>query len=626
MTLWEWAGIAAGAALAAVLFAVALWLRGRRSPVVGPLFWYEMVVLARRGQQPRLRALLVGLLLVGLFVTYLREFRGQELAALTGGARLDQSARFANAFLTAFLIAQLLAVVLITPAVVGGAMTEEKERGTLDFLRSSLLTNREIVLGKLAARLAFVGGVVLAGLPVLALTSLFGGVDLNVLLAGYAITAVSAVSLGAFSLWLGVIRDTLRDVLVWAYVVTAGLSVFGSCCGCIPGVAAVSPPSALGWMFLHPLALPSQPQFWVNLGVFTALHGTAAAVFCFLAVARVRSAPPVRRPPSRRARPLRAGPVAPAPLPVARRLPDAEEDDPDDDEWDGPPLSAGRAFAVPRLGDGDPLVWKERYFSGRLSWAEGGAVAGCGIAALSVVGFILGMTLFFSALHEVNRGRWIGEAVNPVARLFLTGAVVLTGLALGARAAGAVARERQKRTLDGLLTLPVERAELLRAKWIALFLWAKWALTAAAAGAGFALVTGGVHPLGFAVWAVQAVGWLTLAATMGLWLSVTCRTATRATVHFIVWVLALWLGPLVLMPLVVAVWGGAGEVVSALSLPVGQWQGLFGWQEFAEGTAGLYAGNWRQTRWAAGLAGVGYAAAAAALWFDAARRFEREGR
>ena len=174
---------------------------------------------------------------------------------------------------------QLLAVVLITPAVVGGAITEEKEHGTLDFLRCSLLTNQEIVLGKLAARLAFVGGVLLAGVPVLALTSLFGGVDVWVLLAGYAITAMTAVSLGAFSLWMGVIRDTLRDVLVWVYGVTAVLTVFGPCCGCIPGVAAVSPLSALGWMLIHPQALPSEPLFWVNVGAFTALHGAAATVF-----------------------------------------------------------------------------------------------------------------------------------------------------------------------------------------------------------------------------------------------------------------------------------------------------------------------------------------------------------
>jgi ABC-type transport system involved in multi-copper enzyme maturation permease subunit len=618
MSKWEWAGIAAGVAAAVVLFVGALWLRRRGVRVVGPLFWYELVALARRGQQPRLRALLVGLLLVGLFVTYLREFRGQELAGLTGGARLDQSARFAEAFLTAFLVAQLLAVVLITPAVVGGAITEEKEHGTLDFLRSSLLTNREIVLGKLAARLAFVGGVLLAGLPVLALTSLFGGVDPWVLLAGYAITAMSAVSLGAFSLWMGVIRDTLRDVLVWVYAATAGLTVFGSCCGCVPGVSAVSPPSALGWMLIHPRALPSEPLFWVNVGAFTLLHGVAAVVFTALAVARVRSAPPRRRSVPARRGPRRAMAVAP---PVKAPAPP----EPDDDrEW--VPPRARRAFLVPRLGNADPLVWKERHFSGRLSWAESGALSGCGIATLSIVGFILGMTLFFSALQDVNRGRWIGGSVNPVARLTVTGAAMLLGLGLGVRAAGSVARERQQRTLDGLLSLPVSRAELLRAKWVAPVLWSqRWLWATAAVGVG-ALLIGGVHPLGFAITAVQVVGWLALTTTLGLWLSVVCRTATRATVYLIVWVLALWIGPLVLTPLVVAVFGHVGGSVSALSLPVGLWEGLFSWREYDEEAFGRYPESWRAAKAVAALAGLGYAAGAALLWVAAVRQFEREGK
>ncbi len=620
MSQWEWAGIGAGVAAVVALVVGALWLRRRGVRVVGPLLWYEVVVLARRGQQPRLRALLVALLLGGLFVTYLNEFRGQELAGLTGSARLDQSARFAGAFLNAFLIAQLAAVVLITPAVVGGAVTEEKERGTLDFLRASLLTNREIVLGKFAARLAFVGGVILAGVPVLALTTLFGGVDIWVLLAGYTITGMTAVSLGAFSLWLGVVRDTLRDVLLWVYSVTAGLTVFGSCCGCVPGVAAVSPASALGWMLIHPLAIPSEPLFWVNVGSFALLHGLAAVLFAALAVVRIRTAPPRRL----------ATPLARRPANGAKsetywsRRPVASVQHLARPQQHGygtasRPLSR-RAFRVPRLGDADPFLWKERHFTGRLAVLESGALSGCGFAALSIVGFVLGMMLFFSALYEVNRGQWIGTAVNPPARLIVIGATMLLGLGLGARTAGAVARERQQQTLDGLLSLPVNRSELLRAKWLAPLVWAKWWLVTTAVVAVGALLVGGVHPFGFAIAAAQVAGWLAFTNSLGLWLSVRCRSATRATVYFIVWVLVLWVGPLMAAPLLVAVSGDRGEAVLALSLPVGLWDGLFSWREFVEDAVG-----W-PFQWAGVMAGLGYAVGAGLLWLDAVRRFEREGK
>jgi ABC-type transport system involved in multi-copper enzyme maturation permease subunit len=445
--------------------------------------------------------------------------------------------------------------------------------------------------------------VLLAGVPVLALSSLFGGVDLWVLLAGYAITAMTAVSLGAFSLWLGVIRDTLRDVLVWVYGVTAGLTVFGSCCGaCVPGVAAVSPPSALGWMLVSQSAVPSNSLFWINVGTFVSLHAIGAYVFTLLAIARVRSAP----------QPKLSAPLARRPRP--------------DEYWSPSVPGTRRGFTVPRLGNADPLLWKERHFSGRLSWAESGVMSACVIWMLSIVGFVLGMVLFFSALQEVNRGRWIGASVNPVARLTVTGAAMFLGLGLGVRAAGSVARERQQRTLDGLFSLPVSRAELLRAKWVGPIFWAqRWLWTTAVVGV-VALLMGGVHPLGFMAAAVQVVGWLAFTNTLGLWLSVGCRTATRATVYLIVWVLALWIGPLVLMPLVVAVIGHVGESVMALSLPFGLWEGMYSWRDFAEEFSGRRAPLWRMTKLVGALAGLGYAAGAGVLWLDAVRRFEREGK
>src|SRR5437763_1156186 len=172
-------------------------------PLLGPLFRYELTRLARRGLQPRLRAVFATLLLGALLLTYLQEFAGVNPARvvfrLDRPLPIDRASAFANRFLHAFLVVQLVVVVIVTPAIAGGAMSEEKERRSLDFLLSSPLTSREIVLGKFAARLVFLGGVVLTGLPILTLTMFFGGVDGGTLLAGYAITLLTMLSLGAFS-------------------------------------------------------------------------------------------------------------------------------------------------------------------------------------------------------------------------------------------------------------------------------------------------------------------------------------------------------------------------------------------------------------------------------------------
>jgi len=597
----QWILIAVGAGALALLVAVVVWLR-RGNSLLGPVFWYELVALARRGQQPRLRGLLAGLLLVGLFIAYLSEFPGRAAEALTGSEPLSrtQASAFAYAFMVVVLVVQLAIVMLITPALVGGAIAEEKERRTFDFLLGSLLTNREIVLGKLAARLIFVGGVVIAGLPVLALTMLFGAVDVSVLFGGYLITGMSALSLGAYSLLVAIRRETLRDTLVQVYLVVGGLTIAGSCCGCIPGVSAISPPSALGYIFLHEGAIPSEPLFWIHLGVVTLLHGGGALICVWLAIRRIGSKPldPKRRPRPRVEQPWFR----------------------DDEPVHEPTRRAYRSFTVPRINEDDPLLWKEQHFAGRFK-TDGQFVTGCGIASLTTGLFVVGLVLFFSMLAELSRGNWIGEALNPPARLFIVATTLFVGVAIGVRAAGSVAREREKQTLDALLMLPIPRGELLGAKWLAQLLWARPWLLAVVVVAGAATLLGGIHPMGLVEGLVQVAGWLTLLASLGVWLSVQCRTVTRATVYLLLWVVALVFGPLILSPMVDAFWPTSGQLVRELSLPVGVWEAFFSWGDYRQRDRALF---WHESQLMRIGAGLGYTGFAGLFWLAARHQFAGE--
>jgi len=136
---------------------------------IGPLFRCELLRLARRGTQPRLRVIYVCLLLIALFVTYVDTFNDIDISRLVfEGDQVprERMAEFGESFMLAFLFVQIVAVVLLTPVYAGAAITEEKERRSLDFLLSSPLLGREIILGKLLARLVFVFSVLVAGLPV----------------------------------------------------------------------------------------------------------------------------------------------------------------------------------------------------------------------------------------------------------------------------------------------------------------------------------------------------------------------------------------------------------------------------------------------------------------------------
>lgn len=113
-------------------------------------------------------------------------------------------------------------MLILSPLFVAGAIVEETERRTLEFLLATDLSPREIILGKLWPRLLLVFGVVLVGWPVLAATQFWGGVDvvfvglgsLFVLAELWAVVGISAAcAVGARTLRRAMVRSYLFAVL-----------------------------------------------------------------------------------------------------------------------------------------------------------------------------------------------------------------------------------------------------------------------------------------------------------------------------------------------------------------------------------------------------------------------------
>ena len=89
-----------------------------------------------------------------------------------------------------------------------------KERRTLDFLLATDLHSHEIILGKLAARLGTLLLVLLVGLPILSLLQLLGGVDPNLVVAGYAFLLFTVLSLAAASVLISVYARRSRSAVL----------------------------------------------------------------------------------------------------------------------------------------------------------------------------------------------------------------------------------------------------------------------------------------------------------------------------------------------------------------------------------------------------------------------------
>src|SRR6516162_3826255 len=190
------------------ILAAAILLRRGWLKLFGPVLFYDMVTSARRARYFALRGSYAGLLLLFLFITFVSTY--------TGGMTPEQQAgRLAQNYFETFMLIQIITVMLLTPAYVAGSVADEKVKRTLEFLLATDLRNREIVLSKLLSRLANLTLFVLTGLPILSLIMFLGGVDPNLVMAGFAATALT---MGGLSILNSVSFKRPRDSVTMTYM------------------------------------------------------------------------------------------------------------------------------------------------------------------------------------------------------------------------------------------------------------------------------------------------------------------------------------------------------------------------------------------------------------------------
>ncbi len=598
-----------------------------RAGFVGPLFSWELFRLAKRGQDARGRFILAFLLFLVLTAFSMIWFRNTAPSDLFFGASqtltIAETSAFGSSFSLTFLIAQLGVLVLLTPAYAAGGIAEEKDRKTLVFLLVSDLSNREIVFGKFFGRVGFLLGILFAGLPILAITQLHGGVSEKFLLSSYIITATTVIFLAAVSAASAASADTYRGALFRSYGLTAVIVITGCGLGPYAGPFGIIP-------VLYITEGGSPGTFWTISIAYPLFELLFSAIAVWLAVRSVRNmrARLIRKstkpPPwvqakyrkqdretERReeAERLRAGQLE---LERVRRhaLANAAVADvtmvlmPDGDEPNGAgvaPQSVARAKRIPvapvsarskvrprdevipqvllptkvkekepkrrknqrmdeftedqtadrpRLGTTDPFYWKERFTTGALKTEDDDAMK----SMMYLLGGVLGViVLFILAIAMITLVASNGTTDNRsvVKWLLLTTGgtgVFVHLLQIGMAAGGAICRERQRLTLESLLTIPVDRSAILWPKWVVSLLRGWWWGGPAAGVMLFALLATDV-PVLLAPGVVYFLAMLPFATSYALWLSIRCRSVNRA----IMWFLPVS-GSLVIFPVLVTSW------------------------------------------------------------------------
>jgi len=108
-------------------------------------------------------------------------------------------------------------ILFIGPALTSGAISSERERGTFDLLRASLLSSRELVLGKLGAAVAYLLLLILAALPLQSLAFFLGGVGMAEMVVSLVMLTVSAFFFCVLGLYFSSIARKTSTANILAY-------------------------------------------------------------------------------------------------------------------------------------------------------------------------------------------------------------------------------------------------------------------------------------------------------------------------------------------------------------------------------------------------------------------------
>lgn len=116
-------------------------------------------------------------------------------------------ARFGSRLYTFYAIIQLTIMLFFAPLASASSVAHEKDRRTFLLLLMTDLSDLEIVVGKLLSSLMVILALLLAGVPVMAVCALLGGISFTQVANLFLVTAASALAGGALGQVIALWRD-----------------------------------------------------------------------------------------------------------------------------------------------------------------------------------------------------------------------------------------------------------------------------------------------------------------------------------------------------------------------------------------------------------------------------------
>lgn len=144
---------------------------------------------------------------------------------LTEGSSSRQQAK---GLVDLFFVGQYVLASMMAPSFAAGTITGEKERKTYEMLLASPLRPTAIILGKLVASLTHLAVLIFASLPIVMLCLPLGGAQVYEVLAAYVALIVSVISFGMISVACSAYFQRTSASLVVSYLIILPFAILGA--------------------------------------------------------------------------------------------------------------------------------------------------------------------------------------------------------------------------------------------------------------------------------------------------------------------------------------------------------------------------------------------------------------
>jgi ABC-type transport system involved in multi-copper enzyme maturation permease subunit len=508
----------------------------------GPVLAYDVLRVGRKSRHIWARvayACVLALVFAWIYFAWL------SFARYRGGGQIrpKDMAKLAETYFAAYMVVQFIMVAILTPASVAGSIADEKERRTLEFLLATDLRDREILFGKLASR---VGNLILflfAGLPILALMQFFGGIDPDLVIAGFTATVLIVLTLAALGMAASVLSRKARDAIALTYLAAVAYIVLSLIVYVIAMIPVIRAESVVMFgytitsedaayvlvcgnpLFMVPYVLETRSRagadLFTALGHFSLFHLIAIAFMLTWSGMKLRSIALAQTFGSTRRSLLRWA--------TSRGKSQKNEK-----RKTSPVRRVPAKSSRPAVGD-SPILWKEVFVDIGLRIGGFGKFVVFGLVIFSFVP--VGFIFWFSFIDPPRWGgtglasQWdhFGDGMNAYVRGAGSVAATLVFLAIAIRGSGAISGERDRQSLEVLLTTPLAAKTIIWGKWWGCMLGMRWAWAWLFVIWVLGLASGGVHPVMFPAALLSMAIYASGFAWIGLYCSVTMRTTLKST-------------------------------------------------------------------------------------------------